>query len=87
MLSAVPTKTRFFSAKVVSYPFRALTGGGSMRNHGVYIIIGLLAPTSVISQFPSMVTPENYDRVFRKSCFVEGLHQFAATGIYMATQA
>src|SRR6056297_1841162 len=51
------------------------------RNAGVDVVVRLLAPTTVFAKFPSVISPDNDDRVLIEAEFRKSTHQLAETRI------
>ena len=63
------------------------SGGGYSRNANqqwhadIDVIVGLFAPTAVLTQFPTVVSPHNHDRVLVETSLSESGHEPAEASI------
>ena len=51
------------------------------RHSDIDTVIGLLAPATVFSEFPAVVSPQNNNRVLVQLQFSQGAHQLTKAGV------
>ena len=59
-------------------------GGNDQRDPGRLLVVGVLAPQTVVAEMPAVIAPQDHDRVVGETGVIEGVEEFAHLRIHEA---